>query len=140
MPQAIPLIISAIAAGATATEAGLSIHNAISQPGAPKTPNPMAGPNAAQSNQIKASVGSTLPNLQSQLGGSVSPEYYLQISQLLNGLGNQPGASGSAQDALNSFLGKSSSTGFTPSGLSPQSNYVVGTGLTNLGESLGIGG
>lgn len=135
----LPVIFGAIGASATATEAGLAIHNALTAPGAPPATNPMAGPTPTQSNQITSAVGNSLPTIQSQLGGSVSPEYYLQIGQLLNGFANQPGASGSAQSALNNFLGSNSTSSFTPAGLSPQSNYVVGTGLTDLGNSLGIG-
>lgn len=106
MPWIVPFI-PLIAAGVTAgTSIGLTLSN---QPGdAPQIPTkPVTPPvqtdatNAAQ----KAAVASSLPNLQSLTGGSLSPEYAAQWAGLNTGLGNNPQASGNVQSAINQFFG-----------------------------------
>ena len=152
MPAAAIPIIAAIAAAASA---GTGIYELASAPGGAKAPKAPVGVNPQQSTNIKAAVSQEAPTLQSQLGGSVSPDYYLQLAQVLSGQ-NTPGAGGSAQSVINSLFGTQGGTGappaanaapspsvqnFTPAGLgggNSSSNFVQG-GLSDLLQRLSLG-
>lgn len=125
MPEGlIALLPALIGAGTAATTTGLELSGAFN-PGAPKpAPSPTITP-AIQDAQ-RAAVGSQFPTLQSQVGGSVSPEYYAAIAQLAAGTANSPGSSASTQEVVNNFFGGQGgpSTGLT------QSTGTSGGGLT----------
>lgn len=105
MPFIIPFI-PLIAAGVTAgTSLGLTLSNQPSAPQVPTAPiTPPAQTDTTNTAQ-KAAVASSLPNLQSLTGGSLSPEYASQWAGLNTGLGNNPQAGGNVQSAINQFFG-----------------------------------
>lgn len=126
MPFIIPFI-PLIAAGVTAgTSLGLTLSN---QPGSapqiptgPTTPQPQG---TATDTAQKAAVASSLPNLQSLTGGSLSPEYASQWAGLNTGLSNNPQAGGNVQAAINQFFGFGSpgTTGLSTAG--PTGNSIT---------------
>jgi hypothetical protein len=102
-----PFIIPLIMAVATAAEVGLGIHSAVAggggggatpTPTTPTTPPPNVG---AQ----KTALLQQAPTLQSNLGGSVSPEYYLKMMEILSGQAGQPGIGQAGQNALQTLFG-----------------------------------
>lgn len=137
MPFIIPFI-PLIAAGVTAgTSLGLTLSN---QPGsAPQIPT---GPTTPQPQGTttdmaqKAAVASSLPNLQSLTGGSLSPEYASQWVGLNTGLGNNPQAGGNIQSAINQFFGFASpgNTGLSSTG--PTGNSITDL-LSRVGATSG---
>lgn len=100
----------------SAVTAGTSIYEATQTPSQPKLPTgpaPLTGPqNRAQTEAIS----STLPNLQSLTGGSLSPEYAASYGATQSGLNNNPQSTGNVQSAINQFFGLSApgDKGFTP--------------------------
>ena len=127
MPVALP-IIGAIAAAAGA---GTSIYEAVNQPSAPKAPTGPQPLNPSQQNNVRAAVATAAPDIQSQLGGSVSPDYYLQNSQLISGTGNAPGSGGIAQSVINQLFGQNGGTSSTPANPGPSTaNSFAPAGVT----------
>jgi hypothetical protein len=127
---ALPAIFAGVGAG---TALGTGIYSLENQPGAPKPTNPAAVTSTGQAAE-KAAIGQQLPTLQSQVGGSVSPEYYQQIAQLLSGTANQPGSGASANTAVGSFFGNSGTNGGPSAGLTTSTGTNSG-GLTSGGSS-----
>ncbi len=105
---------------------GVSLDNLSN---ANKTPNPTtttgtSTPTPTTNTTTPAQVSSIagqFPSLQQNLGGSVSPDYYVQMLKLLSGQANQPGANNAALEALNQLQPGGSSSGLTTS-------PVIGTG------------
>jgi hypothetical protein len=99
----------------------------------------------------KAAIGQQLPGLQAQVGGSVSPEYYLQMAQLGAGTTNQPGSAASAWDSVSQYFGLGSpglttNTGTSSGGLTAGATTGAGTssivsdGIKELMGFMGLGG
>ena len=124
---ALPAIIPALI-GAAAT-VGQVIYSDVNQPGAPKSPGPVAP--VAQSPTTNAgqttAAAQTLPTLQSLTGGSLSPEYASQFATLQSGQGNNPQAAGNVQAAINQFfgLGAPGQGGLSTGGVSPGGNSIT---------------
>lgn len=132
MPFLIPVAIAAIGAG-------VGIEESLNSPGTPNLSKaPPLTPLTAQQNQNQqTAVGSTLPNLQSLTGGSLSPEYAANFGALQSGLGNDPQATGNIQAAINSFFGINApgTTGLTPVGTG-----TSGGGILDLLKTAGPSG
>jgi hypothetical protein len=127
-------IIGLIGALAGATSVGKSIYDSTNAPGTPKPVVPTPAQNATTATNTRktqeAALSSEFPSLQAQTGGSLSPEAWLQLSQLLSGQAETPGIGGSVEDLLaklkgggstvsagNANAGGGSSTaGLTPAG------------------------
>lgn len=148
MPAA---IIPAIGAIAAAASAGTGIYEAVSQPGMPKAASAVT---PTVQNAQKAAISQQLPDLQSALGGTVSPDYYLQMAQLAAGTAGQPGSAASGWGAVQNYFGNNagltSATGTTSGGLtggntltnksSGPATDIVSQGINDLMSQFGGGG
>src|SRR5215467_2074447 len=98
MPEAIPIIM-AIVGVAGAVEGGISLAN---RPGIPKAPKPSPEETAAAATKTKqnqiASLEAAFPSIQQLTGGSLSPDAWLALSQLITGKGGEPGIGASSED------------------------------------------
>jgi hypothetical protein len=129
LPEIIPIITAVIGAAGV----GTSIYSLTNQPGAPKpvTPTP-AQAQATATNTRKtqeAALSGEFPSLQAATGGSLSPEAWLQLSQLLSGQAGTPGIGGSVQDLLDKLKGGSTVTAGNATG----SGGTSTAGLTPAG-------
>src|ERR1700690_1041705 len=108
------------------------------QPSAPKPSTPTPAQTAAQAlevqNSEKAAIGQQAPNIISSTSGLANPDYVAQISQLLSGTANSPGASGAAKSVIQQLFGLSGGGGgtgggggFTPAGPASTSNSAAPT-------------
>ena len=100
MPGALALI-PLLLEGLSAAE---GIKSLTDQPSAPKpaTPSPQqvtADATKTRSTQ-EAALSQTLPGLQAQTGGSLSPETLLQLAQVITGQGGEKGIGAAVQDLL----------------------------------------
>lgn len=124
MPQAIiPLVIAAVGTAATV---GTDIYSMVNKPGAPKPADTSAADALAKLKSdtgIKEAILNQAPSIQAQLGGSVSPDYYLQAASTQSG---NAGETNLARQALQSFLGLGGETGEsgTPGGSSVTSAFT----------------
>jgi len=132
MPAALPAIAAIVSIVGTGTGLGLELAN---QPGGPPktttTPQPLT---PTQQSGIKGAVANAVPDIQTQLGGSVSPDYYLQNSELLSGVGNAPGVSGTVQSVINQAFGG----GGTPSATGITTGANPGPSTANVFQPAGI--
>lgn len=110
--------IPLITAAAAATSIGGTIYQVAKGSGggqqAPTAPGASAASSATDTTQEKAQIARQAPNIQSQLGGAVSPDYYAEEAAREAGF---PGDSNVARTALSQFLGLGSvpdSQGTTP--------------------------
>lgn len=129
MPESIIPIISLIIGAAGV---GTSIYEGVNKPGAPKpaAPNPAqvtADANKTKQNQ-EAALSQQFPGIQAATGGSLSPEAWIRLSELLTGKAGEAGIDSSAQDLLKKFSVGAGSGG---------SGGSVGAGLTPVGSSFG---
>lgn len=112
MPEALPLILQLVGIAAGATSIGTSIYGAVNQPGAPKATTP-PGPTPEEANKTKqgqiASLSSAFPGIQAATGGSLSPEAWIQLAELLKGQAGTPGIGAAEQDIMK-LLGGGGST------------------------------
>lgn len=129
MPVA-PAIIAAIISAAAAV--GTTAFEIADRPGTPKVPG-IPKPTAQQVGVNRAEIGQQLPTLQSQVGGSVSPEYFRQIATQLSGAQNQPGSGTAAQEAISQFFGGGGGPG---AGAGAPSLTGRGGGGSGLSDSL----
>jgi hypothetical protein len=119
---------------------GLSLSN---QPGTPKTPTPT--PQQVQADALKtrgtqeAALSQQLPGIQDRTGGTLSPEAWLQMAEILSGQAGQSGVGGANQDLLQKLLGKGSSTtsGYNVTAGNATNPSTGGPGLTPAGSSFG---
>jgi hypothetical protein len=128
-------IAGLIAAISGAGGAATSIYQATNQPGQPKPAVPTPAQNAATAGSNRATqeaaLSQQLPNLQSQVGGSLSPEALMQLSQLLTGSAGTPGIGASSQDLIQKMTvsagAPSGSNPATPGspGLTPVAPYAT---------------
>ena len=133
MPFIVPFIpLIAAAAGLAGT-----IYNQVSQPSSgdiqKQQQEQLAQQQAAQDKQrvqaAQSSIQPTMSNLQANLGGAVSPEYYAQVASTLSGFGDLSGRVG--MPLANSFFGLGS--GLVPGGLD-QGGQQGGPGTLGLGS------
>lgn len=127
-PTTIALIATIV--GATAS-AGGTAYELATKPGTPKPPG-VPQPTQQQVNTNRNLVSQQLPTLQSQVGGSVSPEYFKQMAIQLSGVQNQPGAGTGAQEAVSQFFGGGGGAGAGAPGI------TGGAGLTGRGAGGGL--
>ena len=127
MPVA-PAIIAAIISAAAGI--GTTAFELADRPGQPKLPG-IPKPTAQQIGTDKNLITQQLPTIQSQVGGSVSPEYFLQMAKQFSGAQGQPGAGTAAQDAISQFFGAGNPGQGAP-------GITGGTGLTGRGGGSGL--
>ena len=113
-----------------ATTVGTTAFNFAERPGKPKIPG-IPKPTQAQIGTEKNLISQQLPTLQSQVGGSVSPEYFMQMARQNAGVAGQPGADTAAQDAISQFFGAGNPGQGAP-------GMTSGTGLTGRGAGAGL--
>jgi hypothetical protein len=145
MPQglvaALPIIFEAVAAGAGAAGLGYTLAN---QPGGGPSPAQQQAALTAQQNaqtaatrrDQAAAVARTLPNLQEQQGGSLSPDTLMQEALGQVGATGQYGAGTSGMQA---WLGDRNLTGIQTAGLTSPVGGATPTGTTtgsNFWENL----
>lgn len=137
---------SALAGAATlAGLAGTGItigEQLANQPGSAPTPQIPTGPTTpgpqTQATNLaqKAAVASSLPNLQSLTGGSLSPEYASQWAGLNTGLSGNPQAAGNIQATINQLFGFGASPGGPTGGFSTMT--PSGSSISDLLPRAGI--
>jgi hypothetical protein len=135
MPEIIPLIIPILTGAAAATGIGTSIYSLTNQPGAPKpaTPNPaQTAADAAKTKQNQeAALSQEFPGIQAATGGSLSPEAWARLAELISGRAGEPGIGSSAEDLIKRMFSGSSSTPYTVSAGNATPGSTTGsTGLT----------
>lgn len=122
---ALPLIISGVGTGITAFEA---------LKGGPSAPKPAdtsvedAKVKAQQSQEEKAAIARQAPDIQTQLGGSVAPDYYADLAAKNAGFA---GDTNQAHAALSNFFGGAEGGVTSPQGAPPG-----GAGGKGIFESL----
>lgn len=129
----LPIIASIASIAGTGVGLGLELSN---QPSSPKPVTPTAAQTADTANQTKqnqlASLSQQTPNIQAATGGSLSPDAWAQLSDILSGQAGSPGIGAANTDLITKLL--SGNTG--GSGVSAGSGAGSGTpgsspGLTN---------
>jgi hypothetical protein len=130
MPEIVPIITAIIGAAGV----GTSIYSLSNQLGAPKPVTPTPAQAAATAGQNRstqeAALSQQLPNLQAQVGGSLSPEALLALSQILSGQGGTPGIGSSTQDLIQKMTVSAGApnSGTAPAGqpgLTPTAPYAT---------------
>lgn len=136
MPQIVPILVGI----ASAVSIGAGVKSLVSSPGSPQ-PQQQAQPEAIPSgptpgetaakvdadNAKQQLIARQFPNIQSQLGGSVAPDYYIEQAARDAGF---PGESGLATKALSQFLGLAGDSNQT--GAAAGSDIGVGGSNTNI--------
>jgi hypothetical protein len=116
MPEALVALIPALIGAAGV---GTSIYSATNTPGAPKPPVPDPAQIAADAAKKKqgqvTALSGQFPSIQSATGGSLSPEAWIQMAELLAGKAGEPGIGAAGQDLLQKL---SAGPGLTPAGSS----------------------
>jgi hypothetical protein len=132
MPEAIPLIAEILMGTSAAVSIGTSLYSLTNQPGAPKPATP-AAPSPADALKTRqtqeTALASQFPNIQAQTGGSLSPDAWMRLAELLSGQAGAPGIGASSQDLLSKLTGKDSSIAVTAGNAA--TNPATGTGLTS---------
>jgi hypothetical protein len=109
VPAAIPIITAIIGAAGV----GTSIYSLTNQPGAPKPTAPPA-PTLEEANKTKqnqmASLSQAFPGIQAATGGSLSPEAWIRLSELISGKSGEPGIGAAGEDLLKLLKGGGGST------------------------------
>lgn len=130
MPAAIPIIAAVVGA----ISAGEGIYSITHQPSSSPTPSTPAPPSATQiastrQNQEEA-ITQQFPQLQAQTGGSLSPNTWVQMAELLSNQANSPGIGAAGQDILMKLFQSNPqfmvTAGNSPTGTGP----TTSTGLT----------
>ncbi len=113
MPQLlafIPLILGGISAGESIAHAG----------GGGGKPPVAPGPTPEDANKTKqgqiASLSSAFPGIQAATGGSLSPEAWIQLAELLKGESGTPGIGAAEQDIMKLLSGGGSNVAVGASG------------------------
>ena len=130
MPEAIPIIIGIIGAAGV----GTSIYSQVNQPSAPKATAPTVTPAEAlkkKQGQI-ASLEGQFPEIQAATGGSLSPDAWIHLAELLSNQAGTPGIGAAEQDILKLLKGGSKisvgtgggGTSGTSSGLTTGGTYA----------------
>lgn len=112
----IAAIATIIGAGASV---GTSAYELVSAPGTPKPPDTSvqdAQNKAAAATQEKEAIARQAPDLQTQLGGAVAPDYYASLAEKNAGFA---GDSNQGRDALSNFFGTSAPSLTGPAGTPP---------------------
>jgi hypothetical protein len=106
--EIISLIIGAVGTGS-------GIYGLATRPGVPKATPPIVTPEDAMktSKNQQASLANQFPSIQAATGGALSPEAWIQLSQLLTGKAGDPSFGAAGQDLLQKI---SSGSGLTPTG------------------------
>jgi hypothetical protein len=137
MPFLIPLAVTAITTG-------LSASGALSGD-TPKIPAPPS-PTGPSKSQLQAAIAPQAASIESMTGGSVSPDYLSTIAPILAGVGGQPNTNPAMQAILQQIFGQgggsggsgSSATvgaGGTPSAFTPTG---LPTNLSSLATTPGL--
>lgn len=120
------MIIGSVIAAASASEAGLAISSALGSPSGaqPSTTPTTTAPTPVNPQTVQAAVTQQIPTLQSQVGGALSPEYYLQQALLQSGQAGGAGAPAAGQQSVNQAFGFNPAAaiaslvpGYTPAGI-----------------------
>jgi hypothetical protein len=133
MPEVIPIIAAIIGAAGV----GTSIYSLTNQPSTsppkPAAPTPAQALDTATKTRAtqEAALSQQFPSIQAATGGSLSPEAWLQLSQLLSGQAGAPGIGASVQDLLDKMTKGSGST--VTAGNLITSGGSTGPGLTPAG-------
>lgn len=135
MPAAaIPIITAIIGAAGV----GTSIYSLTNKPSAPKpaTPTPAQTTATAADTQKtqEAALSQEFPNIQAATGGSLSPDAWIKLAEMLSGQAGAPGIGGSSQDLLMKIFGKGGSAVNVGT---PTSGSAAGPGLTPAGSTFG---
>jgi len=128
MPAAIPIITAIIGAAGV----GSSIYSLTNQPSAPKPTTPTVTPADATKTRSaqEAALSQQFPGIQAATGGSLSPEAWIRLSELLTGKAGEPGIGSAGEDLLQKVFNVSAGGGTGGGG--------TGTsGLTPTGSSYG---
>ena len=110
-----PAIIAAIIGAASTI--GVTAYEHASAPGTPKPPPPDPTIAANQQTQEREAIAKQAPDIQTQLGGAVAPDYYADLAAKNAGFA---GDTNQARDALSSLFGGSSPG--SPQGTAPGPN------------------
>jgi hypothetical protein len=113
------LAIAAAIASLAATGAGVGMElSGVGQPSTPKASTPTLAQTATAANQTKenqlASLSQQTPNIQAATGGSLSPEAWAQMAEILSGQGGSTGISAATQDLMQKI--STGNTNTTPGG------------------------
>jgi len=125
VPEIIPIITAIVGAAGV----GTSIYSLTNQPGAPKPPA-AATPAQVSADATKnraaqeASLSNQFPSIQAQTGGSLAPEAWLRLAELLSGKAGEAGIGSAGQDLLAKQAVASGSTSTSPN---------TGAGLSTSG-------
>lgn len=132
-------LIGIITAVVGAVGAGTSIAKAVEGgPSTPKPPTPSPAETAATAEKNKANqvaaLQSAFPNIQSLTGGSLSPEAWLRMAELLTGAGGTPGIGAAEGDILKRLSGEENPFPFlVQAGNAPTAGAGTTSGLTPPG-------
>jgi hypothetical protein len=133
----LPTIAAITGIAGTGVGLGMELSN---QPGTPKPAT--AAPAAIDANAIgvqknqEVSASNQFPSIQAATGGALSPDAWVQLSQLLTGSAGTPGVSGGNTDLISKILnGNTGGTGVS-AGASPTPPAPGTSGLT-AGNSFG---
>lgn len=100
---------------------------------APTPAQATATADATKKNQ-ETSLSNQFPNIQAATGGSLSPDAWIKLAEVLSGQAGAPGIGGSSQDLLMKIFGKGGSAVNVGTPTSPSTS---GTGLTPAGSTFG---
>lgn len=131
MPIGIPAIMAIISGVIGAGSTAYSIYESQNQPGLPKTAPAPSGPTTQQAQSAIAPQATTI---ESQTGGSVSPEYLSTVAPVLAGVAGQPNTPAAMAAILSQILGSGStpSAGLSPGGTGLPTNFTASGLPTNL--------
>jgi len=132
--EIIPLIAALVGAGTTI--AGIAERPGGGGP--PKAPTPSPAETAATAEKGKqsqvAALQSAFPSIQALTGGSLSPETWLRMAELLTGQGGTPGIGAAEGDILKRLSGEENPFPFlVQAGNAPTGTTGTTTGLTPPG-------
>lgn len=100
--EAVTLIAALFGIGETA-------YSLANQPSAPKTAAPTPAQQQATADKTKqgqiAAITQAFPSIQSQTGGALSPQTWVQLAELIKGQAGQPGVGAAEQDILKGLFG-----------------------------------
>jgi len=121
-------IIGLIGALASGVGVGTSLYSAANQPGAPKPVTPSPAQVTADATKTRtaqeASLSQQFPGIQAATGGSLAPEAWVRLAELISGQAGTPGIGSAGQDLLSKLQVSSGAT---------NSTVNTGPGLTASG-------
>lgn len=100
---------------------------------APTPAQTTATAEATKKNQ-EISLSNQFPNIQAATGGSLSPDAFIKLAELLSGTAGTPGIDASSQDLMMKIFGKGGSAVNVGT---PTSGSTPGQGLTPAGSTFG---